>query len=153
MCWVVRAIFYTHQSSGACADACTYDHTHQMDKAVVSGISRIGYSLLSLISIYQSRSIRSTFSRKWHVDKISRNLYFNPIRDRVIFDEEFYGGSFWTLVWRRATDMKLHSEHKSPYMDLRKLCKCLGWCQQFSYDVINSHNVQQNCLLWVQLLN
>ena len=38
---MARSIFYTHQTSGGCADACVYDRTHQMDKTARSGISYI----------------------------------------------------------------------------------------------------------------
>ena len=31
---MVHAVFYTHQSIGACAHVCMCDHTHQMKKTV-----------------------------------------------------------------------------------------------------------------------
>ena len=45
---VVGAIFYMHQTSGACAGVCTCDHTHQMDKTGFTSF----ISLFSFQAIY-----------------------------------------------------------------------------------------------------
>ena len=34
-------IFYTHQTSGACAGVCACDHTHQMEKTVCRNLHRV----------------------------------------------------------------------------------------------------------------
>ena len=55
---VVGAIFYMHQTSGACAGVCTCDHTHQMDKTGFTSFVYLvfrQYMQLFIISYSQSK--------------------------------------------------------------------------------------------------
>ena len=38
---VARAIFYMHQTSGACAGVCAFNRTHQMEKTEFCAISSL----------------------------------------------------------------------------------------------------------------
>ena len=54
---MAHAIFYMHQTSGACAGVCACDHTHQMEKTDVEGHVRkkLNLNFMSLVGFPASK--------------------------------------------------------------------------------------------------
>ena len=53
---MARAIFYTHQTIGACAGVCACDRTHQMEKtemAVKTNVSQLKYMVHKSVLLIQ----------------------------------------------------------------------------------------------------